>query len=218
MQAIDRPYVILNAAETVNGKIATKTGKAKISSTEDLIRVHKLRSQVDAIMVGVETVLKDDPKLTVRYIKGKNPIRVIVDSKARIPLNAKALKQNGQTIIATTELAKKRKIEVLKKKGAYVLICGKGPKVNLKFLLKMLYKKGISKLLLEGGGTLNWSMMKGGLVDEIKVFVANLIFGGEGSKTLVEGEGIKNISEAFHLKLRKYYKLGNGLVLEYTMK
>lgn len=213
-----KPYVILNAAMTLDGKIATKTGSSEISGREDLIRVHKLRKEVDAIMVGINTLLVDDPRLTVHKIEAKpedNPVRIVVDSKARTPLDFRILSEDAPTIIATTENADPEKIDALKKKVT-VLKCGEDM-VNLKVLMKELTRRGIKTLMLEGGSTLNYSMLKNGLVDEVMVCVAPMIVGGVHAKTLVDGEGIDNMSNAIKLKFKKSYFLGEDMILEYKV-
>jgi len=214
---VGRPYIILNAAMTLDGKIATKTGDSKISCTEDLQRVHKLRANVDAIMVGIRTVLIDDPKLTVRLVKGKNPLRVIVDSAARTPPNSKVLIENKgiTTIIAVSERAPKERIETLKSVGATIVVAGTGKHVDLKLLMKKLHEMRINILMLEGGGTLNWAMLKEGLVDEIRVAVSPVIVGGENAVTLVEGEGISVVNKGIKLKLQAIEQYGEDLVLKY---
>ncbi len=211
-----RPYVILNAAMSLDGKIASKTGDSKLSCEEDWIRVHELRKSVHAIMVGINTIIKDNPRLTVRKIPcEKNPIRVVIDSKARTPENARVLSKDAPTIIAVSEKAPEEKIKILEKKSK-VIICGKN-KVNLQKLLKELYKLGVKKLLLEGGGTLNWSMLKNKLVDEIRIAIAPVIVGGTEAITLVEGEGFELVKEGIKLKLIKYYKIGEDIILEYKV-
>ncbi|ENN96342.1 5-amino-6-(5-phosphoribosylamino)uracil reductase [Methanocaldococcus villosus KIN24-T80] len=212
-----KPYVISNVGMSLDGKLATVTGDSRISCEEDLIRVHKIRAKVDAIMVGIGTVLKDDPRLTVHKIKAdKNPIRIVVDSKLRIPLNARVLNNEAKTIIATTEKADKEKMKLLKERGVEVIVCGRD-KVDLKELMKILYNKGIRSILLEGGGTLNWGMFKEGLVDEVSVYIAPMIFGGKDAVSYVDGEGFKTVEEAVKLKLKKFYRLGEGIVLEYVV-
>ena len=213
-----KPYVILNAAMTLDGKIATKTGSSEISGKEDLVRVHKLRKEVDAIMVGINTLLADDPRLTVHKIEAKvedNPIRIVVDSKARTPLNFRILNEDAPTIIATTENADPKKVESLDKK-ATVLKCGED-RVNLKSLMKELSRMGIKTMMLEGGSTLNYSMLENGLVDEVRVCVAPMIAGGIHAKTLVDGEGVDKMSDAVKLKFKKSYDLGEDLILEYKV-
>jgi len=213
-----KPYVILNAAMTLDGKIATKTGSSEISGKEDLIRVHKLRKEMDSIMVGINTLLADDPRLTVHKIESKpedNPVRIVVDSKSRTPLNFRILNRDAPTIIATTENADPEKIKALGKK-ANVLKCGKN-RVDLKSLMKELSRIGIKTMMLEGGSTLNYSMLKNGLVNEVRVCVAPMIAGGVQAKTLVDGEGIDLMSQAIKLKLKKNYNLGDDLILEYEV-
>ncbi len=213
-----RPYVILNAAMTLDGKIATKTGNSEISGEEDLIRVHKLRKEVDAIMVGINTILADDSRLTVHKIDAKvkdNPIRIVVDSKARIPLDARVLNEEAPTIIAIAENAPPGRVEALGEKTELV-VCGKD-QVDLHILMKELAKMGIKTLMLEGGSTLNYSMLKDGFVDEVRICIAPMIVGGVDAKTLVDGEGFDFMSDAVKLELKKSYKLGRDLILEYVV-
>ena len=213
-----KPHVILNAAMTLDGKIATRTGSSEISGKDDLIRVHKLRKEMDAIMVGINTLLADDPRLTVHKIESEpedNPIRIVVDSKARTPLNFRILNEDAPTIIAATENADPQKVEALEKKAS-VLKCGKD-RVNLKSLMNELAKTGVKTLMLEGGSTLNYSMLENGLVDEVRVCVAPMIAGGSEAKTLVDGEGFDKMSDAVKLKLKNSYGLGEDLILEYDV-
>lgn len=211
-----RPYVILNSAMTLDGKIATKTGSSEISGPEDLIRVHKIRKEVDAIMVGINTVLADDPRLTVHKIPSvpsDNPLRVVVDSRARTPLEFRILNTDAPTLIAVSKSADLQKVETLKKK-VDVVLCG-DKRVDLPCLMAELHGKGVKTLMLEGGSTLNYSMLSQGLVDEVRVCIAPMIAGGRDSKTLVDGEGIENMKDAFKLKFKKSYSLGKDRVVEY---
>lgn len=214
----NRPYVILSAAMTPDGKIATKNLDSKISCPKDLQRVHELRASIDAVMIGIGTVLTDDPRLTVRLVKGKNPIRVIVDSNARTPRNAKVLTEDkdAPTIIAVTEKAPREGINALRSRGAEVIV-NSGKNVNLKSLMRRLHERGVKALMLEGGGTLNWSMLKEGLVDEVQVAVTPIIVGGKGAITLVEGEGVTSVSEGIKLKLKRIEQCGEDLVLTYQV-
>ena len=212
-----RPYVILNAAMTLDGKIATNKGDSAISSKIDLARVHRLRAKVDAILVGINTVLTDNPMLTAKNA-GKNPIRVIVDSRARIGFTTRIMHTCNTipTIIAVSKKAPKSKLEKIKSRGATVLVCGKD-KVGLKLLLAMLKNKGINKLFVEGGGEINWSMLTNGLVDEIMVTVAPKIVGGRDAVTLVEGKGFVKIDKGIKLKFGKIRKIGSEVVLSYKI-
>ena len=210
------PYVILNAAMTLDGKIATVAGDSKISCERDLNRVHGLRASVDAVMVGVGTVLADDPLLTVRRVRGKNPARVIVDGEARTPTDARVLDDSAKTIIAVSKRAPKRKLEELCATGAEVIVVGDRG-VNLRGLLERLHQLGVRKLLLEGGSTLNWGMLKRGLVDELRVAVAPRIVGGSKAKPLVGGAGFAEVRDGVKLKLLNVKKIGNDLLLTYRV-
>ncbi|MDD3985565.1 MAG: 2,5-diamino-6-(ribosylamino)-4(3H)-pyrimidinone 5'-phosphate reductase [Methanobacterium sp.] len=213
-----KPYIILNCAMTLDGKIATKTGSSEISGELDLIRVHELRKEVDAIMVGINTVLVDDPKLTVHKIPANienNPLRVIIDSKARTPLFSRVLNSDAPTIIAVSQLAHPEKINKLNKKTE-VIVCGK-KQVDLNLLMDKLALNGVKTLMLEGGSTLNYSMIIANLVSEIRVCIAPIIAGGKESKTLADGEGVQYMKEAVKLKLKKSYNLGEDLILEYQV-
>lgn len=212
-----RPYVILNAAMTLDGKIATAGGDSRISCEEDLDRTHKLRASVDAVMVGFGTVLTDNPSLTVRRARGENPLRIIIDSFGKTPGNAKVLDGSARTIIAVTARAPKRNLDGLRAKGAQIIVVGRR-EVDLQKLLGELYGLGVRRLLLEGGSTLNWGMLKQGLVDEVRVAVAPYIIGGTGAKTLVGGQGFTNISKGIILKLISVTRIGKDLLLTYRVK
>ncbi|MEE8167336.1 MAG: 2,5-diamino-6-(ribosylamino)-4(3H)-pyrimidinone 5'-phosphate reductase [Candidatus Hydrothermarchaeales archaeon] len=212
-----RPRVILNAGMTLDGKIATKSGNSEISSKEDLERVHLIRKEVDAVMVGANTILVDDPRLTVHKVpgEGKNPTRIVVDSRARIPLSARVFSSDAKTIIAVSKRADQERLEEIKKKAG-IVVCGK-ELVDLQCLMEELWKKGIRTLLLEGGGTLNWSMLKAGLVDEVRVAIAPRLVGGKEAVTLVDGEGFDLVKEGVKLKITRHYPLGEDFILEYEV-
>ncbi|MGH9877969.1 MAG: 2,5-diamino-6-(ribosylamino)-4(3H)-pyrimidinone 5'-phosphate reductase [Nitrososphaerales archaeon] len=213
-----RPHVIMNAAMTLDGKITTVARDSKISSTKDLLRVHRLRSKVDAVMVGINTVLADDPMLTARRVKGRNPTRIIVDSKARIGLDSRIMHSCNKilTIIATSQKASRAKLEKIIARGAIVIILGKN-KVDLAKLLSILKDSGMNRLLVEGGGEINWAMLASGFVDEVMVTVAPRIVGGRNAVTLVEGPGFAKISKGIKLKLHRAAKNGNEIVLFYKV-
>lgn len=223
-----KPYVILNAAMTLDGKIATKTGSSEISGREDLERVHEIRKEVDGIMVGIGTVLADDPRLTVHKINAKkedNPVRVVVDNKARTPLNFRILNDDSLTVIAVSSLCDENNPDcdmeaVLRakklSKKADVFYSSK-ESVDLSEFMEYLYSKGIETLMLEGGSTLNFSMIKENLIDEVKICIAPMIVGGKDSKTFFDGEGFDYMKEAIPLKLEKYYPLGKDFVMEYKV-
>lgn len=213
-----RPRVILNAAMTLDGKIATKKGSSEISGKEDLLRVHRLRRDCDAIMVGINTVLADDPRLTVHKISADpadNPVRVVVDSQARTPLSSRILSEDAPTIIAVSKRAPKDRMNKLSQK-AKIFICG-DERVDLECLMENLKNQGIANLMLEGGSTLNFSMLSLGLVDEVRVCLAPMIVGGSQAKTLVDGDGMDYMSQAVKLKLIRSYSLAEDLILEYEV-
>ena len=223
-----KPYVILNAAMTLDGKIATKIGNSEISGSEDLIRVHNIRKNVDGIMVGIGTVLSDNPRLTsyrVSSNKEDNPIRIVVDNKARTPLNYNVLNDEAKTIIIVSNLcneknkncdidAVNRAKEIAKKADIFY---SSKDYIDLKELMNYLYNKGIKTLLLEGGSTLNFSMIKENLIDEIKVCIAPMIVGGKNAKTFFDGEGFDLMKDSAKLKLEKYYPLGKDFIMEYKV-
>ena len=213
-----RPKVILSAAMTLDGKIATKIGDSKLSSIQDKVRIHKLRSKVDAILVGSNTVRRDNPILSVRYTKGKNPLRIILDSKAEIHPKSQIIKtcKKIPTILAVSKKASRRNISNLKKYSLEIVVVGEN-KVNIKTLLKVLSKKKIKTLLVEGGGTVNWEFIKQGLVDEVIVTITPYLVGGEKAISLVDGEGFSIIQDSKKLKLKKICKLGNEIVLYYSL-
>jgi 2,5-diamino-6-(ribosylamino)-4(3H)-pyrimidinone 5'-phosphate reductase len=215
-------YVILNAAMSIDGKISTTENDSAFSSKMDLIRVHKLRSTIDGIAIGISTVLNDNPLLNVRYsTKGaKNPARIIIDSKARIPLDSRIIQSSKkiQTIIAVTHNASSKKIKEIENKGAQVLVSG-NEKVNIRNVFQQLEKTGVKKILVEGGGEINWSVLKSDLVNELIVTVSPVIIGGRDAKTLVEGKGFANISDGIKMKLSDtIIQNKNEIVLFYKLR
>ena len=213
-----RPYVILSAAITLDGKLGVKNKRTKLSSKNDKIRVHKLRSKVDAIIIGNNTVRLDNPLLTVRHAQGKNPVRIILDSSGTIKSNSKIIQtcNNVPTIIAVSELISEKNLQRLRKFSLEIIVCGKNS-VDISKLLGTLLKKGIKKILLEGGGTVNWSFIKRNLIDEAIITLTPYILGGKDSVSLVEGIGFKNLHVSTKLRLKKIQKNKNELVLFYKL-
>lgn len=174
------PFITLKYAQSLDSRIATSNGDSRwISSEKSRKLVHRLRAQHDAIMVGIGTVLADNPQLTVRRVRGRNPLRIILDSRLRIPLNAQVLSEGGDTLIATTDLCDMGKIEQIKKSGKEVLITqrGKDGRVDLRSLMKTLADRGISSILVEGGKKITTSLLKERLVDRMVIVTAPLILG-----------------------------------------
>ena len=213
-----RPYIILSAATTIDGKLGIKNKKTKLSSKSDKIRVHKLRAKVDAIIIGKNTVRSDDPLLTVRHVKGKNPIRIILDSLGTIKSNSRIIQtcNDVPTIIAVSESISTRNLKRLQEYPLEIIYCGK-TSINISKLLRLLSGNGIKKILLEGGGTVNWSFIKKNLIDEAVVTLAPYIIGGKDTISLVEGSGFKNLEHSTKLRLKKIQKNKNELVLFYKL-
>jgi 2,5-diamino-6-(ribosylamino)-4(3H)-pyrimidinone 5'-phosphate reductase len=211
------PKIILSAAISIDGKIATFSGDSKLSSKKDLIRLHKLRSQVDAILVGKNTINKDNPLLTVRYSKGRNPVRIILDSCGTISDKSKILQTSNKvkTIIVVSKKITKKNLQKLKKFPLEIMMIGDN-QVNIKLLMKNLGKRKIKTVLLEGGGTINWEFIKNNLVDEFYITVTPFILGGKDAITLVQGDGFDKITKSPKLKLDRIKRLENDLVLHYS--
>lgn len=211
-----RPKIILSAAVSIDGKLATTTGDSKLSSKKDLIRLHKLRSKVDAILIGKNTVKKDDPLLTVRYSKGKNPTRIILDSLGTISSNSKILQTSSEikTIIAVCKKITKKNLEKLEKFPIDVMVLGEN-QVNVKSLLQNLGRRKIKTVLLEGGGSINWEFIKNNLVDELFITITPYILGGTDSISLVQGKGFDTILKSTKLRLKSVRRIQNDVVLHY---
>lgn len=214
------PFVTAKFACSLDGKIATATGESQwISCAESRALTHRLRDISDAIMVGVGTVLVDNPSLTARVEGGKNPIRVVVDSFARTPPASKIITDGlAPTIIATTSNAPVEKITALKNAGAQIITAGNGAHVDLKNLMTELAAREITSVLVEGGGTLNFSMIRAGLVDKILAFIAPKIIGGKNALTPVEGAGFESLADAVHLENLTAEKIGADILLSGSCK
>lgn len=213
-----RPFVILKTAMSLDGKIATATGESKWITGEDAREyVHQLRNTCDAVLVGIGTVLKDDPSLTTRLPGGgRDPVRVIVDSRARTPLKARVLNQQSEAaaFIAVTEMAPPERMAALRQAGAQVLVCGPGPTVDLEFLLTALAEREIASVLVEGGSAVNASFLLQGLVDKLVWFIAPLIIGGREAIGPVGGSGVRSLAKAIRLSELNVRQLGSDLCIE----
>lgn len=213
------PYVVMKYAMTADGKLATSTGKSKwITGEEARLNVHRTRNRLMGIMVGAGTVLKDNPMLNCRIKGGRNPIRIICDSKLKIPLNSNIIKTAGEikTIIAAAE--KNENAEALESAGAEIIYCPDDKnRVDLKALMGRLGERGIDSILLEGGSELNFSALKGGIVNRIDAYIGGKIFGGS-SKSPVGGVGIDEVGECFKLKKRGISDFGGDLLIQYDVE
>jgi len=209
--------IILSAAISIDGKIATISGDSKLSSKNDLIRLHKLRSKVDSILIGKNTQNRDDPLLTVRHAKGNNPIRIVLDSSGSIANNSKILQTSNKvkTIIVVSKKITKKNLLNLQKFPVEIIFSGKD-QVDIKSLVKTLREKGIKSILLEGGGTLNWEFLKNNLIDEFFITITPHILGGKDAISLVQGKGFDKISKSPNLRLKEVKRLENDLVLHYV--
>lgn len=213
MKEINKPYVILSAAMTIDGKIASKTGDSNLSDKTDWRDVHKLRASVDAIMVGKGTIIKDNPKLYIKYHKHRGYYRIVLDSNLTIPLESNVITFQQEiypTIICTAENVPSNRVKLYEDKGVRIIQVGDGNRVNIIDLLSLLKEFGINSILLEGGGTLNWSFVEKNLIDEIRLTIAPWIVGGTEATSLVDGIGFEKISSAprfdlFDVKIRTYY-------------
>lgn len=215
------PYVVMKYAMTADGKIATKTGASKWITGEDArIEVQKMRHFCMGIMAGIGTVLADDPMLNVRLVGKKSPVRIICDSRLRIPLDCRICQTAREypTLIACA-VREKEVIKRLEDLGLWVAVVpDENGTVDLKKLMSYLGEQGIDSVFLEGGGTLNDSALRAGIVQEIKTFIAPKIFGGQMTKSPVSGEGIELPAEAVPLQLEKISQIGEDLLVEYKVK
>ena len=205
---------------TLDGKIASYTGNSKWI-TNELSRkyVHELRHRVSAVMVGIGTILADNPLLTTRLHnkEGMDAIRIIVDSNARIPLDAKILhvKSKAKTFLITTENADKDKLKALEEIGTEIIITPlKNNRVDLAYLMKALGERKIDSVLLEGGSELNYSALEEGIVDKINAFIAPKIIGGNNAKTSIGGIGKATMEEAILIRNTEIHNFGTDIMIE----
>lgn len=217
-----RPFVFINSAMSVDGKInSLERRQVRISGSQDMARVDGLRASCDAIMIGVGTVLSDDPSLRVKSDRlrlersdlgrPENPLRVVADSLARTPPAAKILGQD--CLVAVSNSAPQDRLERLSSR-CEIIKCGEG-RVDLAELMSELYERGVKRLMVEGGAILNWSLIQSGLVDELYVYMGGLLIGGKDAPTLVDGSGFR---KAFpRLKLISFEPLDEGVLLKWRI-
>ena len=211
------PFVTLKTAMTLDGKIATAAGKSQwITGETARQRVHEMRDVADAIVVGIGTVLADDPSLTTRLADGtgKNPVRVIVDSRARTPLAAKVVQDGAaKTLVAVTRAAPEERCAVLEAAGVEIVCAGEGERVDLAALMRLLAARDLTSVFVEGGGTLNFSLLAAGLVDKMHAFIAPKIVGGKAALTPVEGAGFAELADAAVLTRLTAEQIGADILL-----
>jgi len=209
------PFVTVKYAQTLDGKIATRTGDSRwISSPSSRRLAHRLRSIHQAVLVGVNTIIQDDPQLNVRLVKGKNPIRIVVDSRFRSPLQAKAFKRGTKTMLAVTPKANKRRIRDFEKKGVEILILKKNKtgQVDLEDLLRKLGERNVRSLLVEGGSKIITSFLKQKLVDRMVIVIAPLII-GKGIRG-IESVRTRKAGDLASLSSLKIYECGDDVILD----
>ena len=206
--------VIINCAMSADGKIALSSRKqTDISNDLDRKRVHELRNSVDGILVGIGTVLTDDPNLTVKseYVDDpKNPVRIVLDSKGRTPMDAEVLNGVSRTIIVTAKECDESF------PNAETIRSGTG-RVDLQEALRKLEAMGIRSILVEGGAEVIWSFLKSRLADKMYIFIGSLIIGGDDSPTPAGGEGASSLEDTVELRLMDAEVLGDGILLEYEV-
>ena len=212
-----RPYTALKYAMTLDGKIAAYTGASRwITGAAARAHVHTLRNQYRGILVGVGTVLADDPLLTCRTPGGRNPVRVVCDSRLRTPLTAQVVRTAGEvpTILATCQEAPARQRPYLDAGCQVLVLPERGGHVDLDALLDALGRQEVDGLLIEGGGALAWSALEQGLVQRVYAYLAPMLLGGEGAKSPVEGRGFPAPDQAVRLKKLTLTPLGADVLLE----
>ena len=215
------PYVIMKIAMTADGKTATRAGLSRwITGEESRYHVHETRKRCAAVMIGIGTVLADDPTLTCRIEHPSNPVRVICDSNLQIPMDCKlvATAKDIPTYIAACN-PDKRKKELLEKRGVHVLeIISTDGRVNLKSLMRKLGSLGIDSVLLEGGAALHEAALRAGIVQHVQVYIAPKMFGGVSAKSAVGGLGVYEVDEAYQLTRPTITQFGDDVLLEFDVK
>ena len=200
---------------SADGKIALPDrSQIRLSNKEDMERVNKLRKESDAILVGIGTVIEDNPRLIIKNNKdlSTNPVRIVLDTNGRTPKNSNVLDDKSRTIIA---VGNHFAGEI--PGNSEVIKCG-DEKIDIELLMEKLYERGLKNILVEGGENVLWSFLNQNLFDEINIFVASLIVGGEKTPTVAGGPGFANKIDTLQLKLKEAEKIGNGILLKYCKK
>jgi 2,5-diamino-6-(ribosylamino)-4(3H)-pyrimidinone 5'-phosphate reductase len=219
---LKRPFVFINCAMSADGKISSiQHRQIRISGPNDLARVDALRASCDAVMVGVGTILADDPGLRVRSKelrdmriksgKQENPLRIVVDSTVKTPREAKVL--GDGCILAISQSAPRARLSRVSQK-CEIIQCGQ-QKVDLRSLLKILHEKGVKRIMVEGGATLNWALIKNGLVDEVYAYIGAMLIAGENAPTLVGGDGFTSNFPC--LQLKTVEKIDDGVLVKWCV-
>lgn len=218
----DRPHVLMMSEITVDGKLTLRRGASskilmKYMAPETEILLHQTRAECDAIMVGANTIRIDNSILTVRLVEGKSPLRVIPSNMADIPMDANVLGPDARTVIAVSEAAPAERVARLRERGVDVVVAGAN-QVDLPELMQILKNDyDVSRMMIEGGPTLNWSMLNHRLVDEIRLIHLPFIVGGADTPSLVGGMHIETEEEMIRLSLKRYFMCGSNLVTEWDL-
>ena len=216
------PFVALKTAMTLDGKIATAAGQSQwITNEASRYETHRLRDIYDGILVGINTALADNPSLTTRLkeYQGRNPVRIVVDSRARLPLTAKLVTDGAaRTIVAVTEQAPAERVEALRSAGVEIIVAGSSNHVDMHSLMEQLGAMKISSVLVEGGGSVNFSLLQAGLVDRVYAFIAPKLVGGRDALTPVEGDGFQELDHAVELENIQLRQLGSDVLLTGIVK
>ena len=215
-----RPFVILKTAASLDGKIATRTGDSRwITGESARQHVHHIRNEVDAVLVGIGTILRDDPLLTTRLgtPDQRDPTRVIVDNLARLPLRAKVINRasTAPTILAVSEMAPRARLEALEREGVQILLVPGSPRrISLANLMVELGKRGFLSVMIEGGAEINGSALQEGVVDKVLLFLAPILIGGKSTPTAVGGEGIDALRQAKRLRELRIERFDEDILIE----
>lgn len=217
----NRPIITLISEMTVDGKLTLKRGLSSkiimgLMDEESQKFLHKKRTEFDAIMVGSNTIKIDNSILTNRLVEGKNPIRVIPCSDASISPDSNVLNRDAPTIVVVSEEADPQKVRVIKDRGADVMVCGTG-RVDLGLMMEGLVKRGVRRLMVEGGPTLIWLLVKNRMIDHVILIQIPYIIGGDSTPSLVGGPGVDSIEQVISTDLTGFYKVGNHLITEYDV-
>lgn len=220
-----RPYVVMKYGMTLDGKIATKTGESKwITSEESRLNVHKNRHKYMSIMVGINTVINDDPMLDCRIEGMKNPIRIICDTNLRIPIESKIVKTSKEVrTIIVTKTVDDEKVKVLEEKGCIILRQERNKtdteySIDLNLLMDKLYELGIDSVYLEGGANINWSALESGIVNEIHTYISPKLFGGKDSLSAIGGLGVEKIMDCKRVNFKDMRKLDEDILIVSEVK
>lgn len=214
-EGMDRPFIVVNCAASADGKLALPDGQqTRISSEDDMAYVHRLRNWADAVIVGINTVIKDDPKLTVKekFVPDPiQPLRVVIDSCFRTPPGSQVLNNDAPTLIATTS----DHWPFIGEEDVETIECGTQKKVDLEKLVKNLWERGIRKVMVEGGGTLISSFLEEGVVDMFMVFIGDMLIGGRTGPSVVMGSGASSFDEIYRLERVDVFPMDGGVRIHY---